>query len=749
MSSEQVEAKDIKEQTHFRTCNLCEAMCGIVIKHNGEHVLSIKGDKDDPFSQGYICPKATALQDLHEDPDRLRHPVERTVNGWQEISWPDALDKVAAGIEAVQQKYGTNALGIYLGNPNVHNLGGMLTIRHLLNSIKTRSRFSATSIDQLPHHIVSLHLFGHMLRIPVPDVNRTHYMLIIGGNPLASNGSIMTAPNMRQKLKDIKARAGKVVVIDPRRTETAEIASEHHFIRPATDVLLLLAMLNEIYAQGYAKKARAKNNRAAELAPDIECMADFAKGYSAESVASITGMPADEIKRMVKEFCEAKSAVCYGRMGVSVQEFGLLSQYLIMIINIVTGRLDEEGGLMFPHPAVDVVNNTGPGYLGKRHSRVSQLPDFNGEYPVVTIADEMLVEGEGQLKGFMTVAGNPVLSTPNGEKLDEALANLDFMVSLDYFVNETSRHANIILPPVSPLERDHYDLTFNGFAVHNVAKYSKALFRKKKDAKHDWQIYLALAKRLDKKAPIATKVERLLIKVLGPKFLLDQGLRRGPYKGLNLRKLKKSPHGVDLGPLKKSLPQALKHKDKQIHLNVDFYQADLERVQEMMQNYDDQQILLIGRRHVRSNNSWLHNSHRLVKGKPRCTLMLHPDTAKAYGIKDGQDVKVTSRVGSVIIVAEVTDELMPGVVSIPHGWGHGRKGVKKKIAQAHAGVSVNDLTDDTLIDPLSGNAAVNGVPVQLEAIAPEKASLDSSNLDTADVESSDLKSNDAEANHAA
>ena len=711
------------EQTHFRTCNLCEAMCGIVIKHDGDKVLSIKGDKDDPFSQGYICPKATALQDLHEDPDRLRQPVERTANGWKEISWPEALDKVAAGVQTVQKKYGKNALGIYLGNPNVHNLGGMLTVKHLLTSIKTRSRFSATSIDQLPHHIVCMHLFGHMLRIPVPDVNRTQYMLIIGGNPLASNGSIMTAPNMRQKLKDIKARDGKVVVIDPRRTETADIASEHHFIRPATDVLLLLAMLNEIYLQGYADKAQI-DNRAAALTPEISRLADFAKDYSAESVASITGITASEIKRLVKEFCEAESSVCYGRMGVSVQEFGLLSQYLIMAINIVSGRLDEVGGLMFPNPAVDVVNNSGPGYLGKRHSRVSNLPDFNGDYPVVAMADEMLVEGEGQLKGFITVAGNPVLSTPNGEKLDEALAKLDFMVSFDYFVTETNRHANIILPPVSPLERDHYDVTFNGFAVHNVAKYSPALFAKQKDAKHDWQIYLELAERLDKKAPLATKIERRLVKTLGPKIILDQGLKRGPYYHMSLRKLKKHPHGMDLGPLKTMLPQALKHKDKQIHLNVDFYQADLERVQDMMEQYDDKQILLIGRRHVRSNNSWLHNSHRLVKGKPRCTLMLHPETAENHGIKDGQEVKVTSRVGHVTIVAEVTDELMPGVVSIPHGWGHGRKGVKQKIAQAHAGVSVNDLTDDTLIDQLSGNAAVNGVPVQLEAIELEGVGLD-------------------------
>ena len=708
------------EKLHFGTCTLCEAMCGIEVKHDGEKVLSIKGDKNDPFSKGYICPKATALQDLYEDPDRLHQPVERTADGWKEISWPEALDKVAAGIQTLQKNHGQNSLGIYLGNPNVHNMGSMLTTKHLLTSLKSRSRFSATSIDQLPHHIVCMHLFGHMLRIPVPDVNRTQHMLIIGGNPLASNGSIMTAPNMRQKIKDIKARDGKVVVIDPRRTETAELSSEHHFIRPATDVLLLLAMLNEIYQQGFANTT--SSNRAAALAPEIDRIATFAQDYSAESVAGITGISAIEIKRLVKEYCEAESAVMYGRMGVSVQEFGLLSQYLIMVMNIVTGRLDEVGGLMFPDPAVDLVNNTGPGYLAKRFSRVKKLPDFNGDYPVVAMADEMLVEGEGQLKGFINVAGNPVISTPNGDKLDKALSQLEFMVSIDYFINETSRHANIILPPVSPLERDHYDLTFNGFAVHNVAKYSPALFKKKANEKHDWEITLELAKRLNKNAPMATKIERWLTKVLGPKFLLGQGLKRGPYPQVNLKELKKNPHGIDLGPLQNMLPKGLKHKDKKIHLNVDFYQGDLDRVKEMMQQYNDDQILLIGRRHVRSNNSWLHNSQRLVKGKSRCTLMLHPETAKQKGIEQGQLVKVTSRVGSVNIEAEVTDELMPGVVSIPHGWGHGRKGVKQKIAQANAGVSVNDLTDDTLIDTLCGNAAVNGVPVTLEAVSLEAAS---------------------------
>jgi len=708
-------ANSNNSKTHYRTCNLCEAMCGLEIKHEGTKILSIKGDKEDPFSKGYICPKATALQDLYEDPDRLRTPMERTEDGWKELSWPDALDKVADGITALQKKHGNNALGIYLGNPNVHNMGSMLTARHLLTGLKSRSRFSATSIDQLPHHIVCMHMFGHMLRIPVPDINRTQHMLIIGANPLASNGSIMTAANVRQKIKDIRKRDGKVIVIDPRRTETAEVADEHHFIRPGSDILLLLAMLNEIYAQGFVKESQASL-----LTQDFEKIKDLAKDYTTEKVASLTGIESAEIKRLVKEYCEAPSAVLYGRMGVSVQEFGLLSQYLIMLINLVTGRIDVEGGLMFPNPAVDVVNNSGPGYLGKRKTRVRKLPDFNGDFPVVAMSEEMLTPGEGQLKGFINIAGNPVLSTPNGKLLDSALEQLEFMVSIDYYLNETSKHANIILPPVSPLERDHYDMTFHGLAVHNTTKYSPALFKTPKGQKGDWEISLELAKRLDKKASFSTKFNRFLTKLLGPQFLLNEGLKRSQYEGLSVKKLKKNPHGIDLGPLTSMLPKAIKHKDKKIHLNMDFYKSDLERVEQKF-NFEsaqaDEGILLIGRRHVRSNNSWLHNSQRLVKGKSRCTLMLHPELAQQQSIKDGDLVKVTSRVGSIEIEAEVTDELMPGVVSIPHGWGHNRKGIRQAIAQKHAGVSVNDLTDESLIDTLSGNAAVNGVPVVLECIS--------------------------------
>lgn len=708
-----------KIKTSYRTCNLCEAMCGLEIKHQGQSILSIKGDKQDTFSAGHICPKAVALQDLYEDPDRLRQPMERTESGWKAISWKQALDKTAQAISRIQGQSGKNALGVYLGNPNVHNLGGTLNIKHLLGALKTRNRFSATSVDQLPHHIVAHHLFGHQLRIPVPDINRCDYMLVIGANPVASNGSIMSVANAKQKIKDITKRKGKVVVVDPRRSETAELATEHHFIKPGTDVLMLLAMLNEIFHQ------EPKPNMAYGLIDrgDIALIQSAVEAYDCEFAERHTGIKADAIKSMVNHLMNTPRAVVYGRMGVSVQEFGLLSQYLIMLINILTGHLDTEGGLMFPKPAADIISKSGPGYVAKRFSRVRNLPDFNGEFPAATLAEEILEPGDGQIKAMLTVAGNPVLSTPNGKQLDKAFESLDFMVCIDYYLNETTRHANIILPPVSPLERDHYDLSFNGLAVHNTANFSKALFKKPKGEKHDWQIYLQLAKRLNKKAPLADKILRKVTHWMGPNFLLNALLKSGPYQ-LSIKKLLKNPHGLDLGPLSPQLPGALKHKDKKIHLHPEFYLNDLHRLNAVFpradqsnQSTSNQDALLIGRRDVRTNNSWMHNSERLVKGKERCTLLMHPKQADALDIEDGQLIEVSSRVSALQVPVQISDEIMEGVVSIPHGWGHNRKGMGLSTAEKHPGVSVNDLTDHQLLDELSGNAAVNGVPVQLKPVA--------------------------------
>ena len=709
-------------KTHYRTCNLCEAMCGLKIQHDDTQVISIKGDELDPFSEGHICPKAVALQDLYNDPDRLREPLERTATGWKKISWKEALDKAAAGIQQVQSQYGKNALGVYLGNPNVHNTGGSLTIKYILTALKTRNRFSATSVDQLPHHIISYHLFGHQLRIPVPDINRTQHMVIFGANPVVSNGSIMTVAGAKQKLKDIQKRGGKVVVIDPRRSETAQLADEHHFIRPGTDVTVLLAMVREIFLNKWVKPSKAL-----DLANGFEAIEEYVKDFTPEYAEQHSGISAGSICNLIKEFCEQPNAVMYGRMGVSVQEYGLLSQYLIMLINLLTGRLDEVGGMMFPTPAADVVAHAGPGYFNKRQSRVRNLPDFNGEFPASTLADEILTKGDGQIKAMFTVAGNPILSTPNGEKLDGAFSKLDFMVSIDFYLNETTRHANIILPPVSPLERDHYDVSFHNFAVHNTAKFSQALFNKPASAKHDWQIYLELAARLNPAKTFSDKAMRKVINWLTPNFLLNAMIKRGPYKGLSLKKIKANKHGIDLGPLKSRLPEGIRHSDKSLHLNLDFYFKDLTRVTDAFplghvntEESLNQKGLLIGRRDLRTNNSWMHNSLRMVKGKNRCTVMIHPEHAKRLQVEDGMMVEVRSRVNQVSLPAQITDEVMDGVVSIPHGWGHDKPNMELSIASSHAGVSVNDLTDEHLLDELSGNAAVNGVPVEIIPLSVEK-----------------------------
>ncbi len=711
-----------KQETHYRTCNLCEAMCGIEIVTSGTQILSIKGDKQDTFSRGHICPKATALQDLHEDPDRLRQPVEKVNGEWKEISWEAAFEKTVSYINAVQKKYGRDAVGTYLGNPNVHNLGSMLYGRELLHALRTKNKFSATSVDQLPHHIIAHKLFGHQLKVPVPDIDHCDHFLIIGANPVASNGSIMSVPDVKTRLKDITKKGGEVIVIDPRLTETAEIASKHHFIKPGSDVLLLLAMLNTLFTEKLAKPGRLK-----EMTPGWNQLAVDVAPYTPENVAAHTGIEATEIKQLVRNFAKANAAVCYARMGASVQTFGTLTQYLIMAFNILNGRLDARGGMMFTQPAADLITHTGKGHFGRTKSRVRQLPGFSGELPVSALAEDILTKGEGQIKAMVMMAGNPVLSTPNGQQLDKAFQNLDFMLSIDFYINESNRHADIILPPVSILERSHYDLIFHLLAVRNTAKYNPPLFKAEANTKQDWEILLELSQRLRGKTDLKSQVMHKAKMLLGPEAQLDFILRSGPYgggfnllKGMSLRKLKAHPHGIDLGELKPALPKALKTKTKKIELNRDFFMADLPRVEAHFFNAEvketNRPFSLIGRRHVRSNNSWLHNSQRLVKGKNRCTVMIHPDDAAELKIENSQTVIVQSRVGQVELPAEITESVMQGVVSIPHGFGHNKHGTGWKIAEAHAGVSVNDLSDEMQIDELSGNAVLNGVPVSIQSI---------------------------------
>jgi anaerobic selenocysteine-containing dehydrogenase len=715
------------QTTHYRACNICEAICGIEITANGEQRLDIRGDKDDPFSRGYICPKAVALQDIYYDKDRLKYPVRRTADGWQRIGWDEAFDEVAQNLKRIRAKCGRNSIGTYLGNPTVHNYGALLFAPQFLRSLRTRNKFSATSVDQLAHHVSAYLMFGHQLLLPVPDLERTRYFLILGANPAISNGSLMTAPGMPRRLQEIRERGGKVILIDPRYNETARLADRHLFIRPGTDVLLLLALLHVVFEERLTRLDHLES-----FTKGVKTVADLVIQFPPERVAATTGIQPNEIRNLAREFASAESAVCYGRIGVSTQEFGGVCQWLINVLNIVTANLDRPGGAMFTLPAFDPI--TAPeslaarGSFARRHSRVRKLPEFAGEFPVVALAEEILTEGPEQVKALVTYAGNPVLSTPNGRELDRALASLEFMVSIDFYINETTRHAHIILPPTSSLERGHYDIAFHVLAVRNTAKFSPALFQPGDDTREDWEILLELQTRMEYDGLRGRVKRKFMQQFLGPERMLDLALRFGPYgakvnpfsKGLTLRKLKKAVHGIDLGPLKPCLPARLRTTDKRIDLAPEAIVKDVERVKSKFLDgalhESNGHLLLIGRRQLRSNNSWLHNSERMVKGKPQCTILMHPTDAAQRQLAKGDKVVVRSRVGSIVVPVEISDEMMQGVVSIPHGWGHDRPGNQMEVAQQHAGESINDLTDNQAIDALCGTAAFNGTLVTIDSL---------------------------------
>ena len=696
-----------RRRLHYRACNLCEAICGLEIELADGVISAIRGDRDDPFSQGHICPKAVALQDIQDDPDRLRRPLLRRDGEWTELDWEEALDRAAAGLQAVQRAHGRDAAALYLGNPTVHNLGAMLFGPRFSRALASRNRFSATSVDQLPHQLVAYRMFGHQLLLPIPDVDRTDLFLVFGANPLASNGSLMTAPGMKRRLKELHHRGGRLVVVDPRRTETAEVADEHHFIRPGTDALMLLAMIQVLFREDLVAPGALGAPSGVLGDGELEQIAERVAPFTPEAVAARVGLDASVMERLARELAATERAVVYGRIGLSVQSFGTLCQWAVNVLNLLTGHLDQEGGAMFTQPAADLVAaGRARGSFGRWKSRVRGLPEFAGELPVAALAEEIATPGEGRIRALVTAAGNPVLSTPGGRLLDAALAGLDFMVSVDLYLNETTRHADLILPPTPPLEREHYDLIFHLLAVRNTARYSPALFEPEPEARHDWQIFEELARRLEDEEGGAAG--------WGPRELLDAALRSSP-RGLDLATVEAAPHGLDLGPLEPCLAQRLATDDGLIRALPPEIPAELERARELLGQgppaCEGADVVLIGRRHVRSNNSWMHNYHRLVKGPQRCTLWMHPRDAEAHGLDDGASVRVASRVGEVTVPLEVTDGIRPGVVSLPHGWGHDRPGTRLEVARRHAGVSLNDLTDPRRVDPASGNAALSGVPV--------------------------------------
>ncbi|MBW7469503.1 molybdopterin-dependent oxidoreductase [Marinobacter sp. F4218] len=695
-------------KTHYRTCNICEAMCGLEIKLQGEDILSIKGDKDDPFSQGHICPKAVALQDFYKDKDRLKTPLRKTAEGWQEISWDEAFEEITTRFRDIQQAHGKNAVGTYLGNPNAHNFGNAVTFPGFFKALGSNNRYSSASADQLPHHVASNYMFGAGMLIPIPDIDHTDFMLIIGANPIVSNGSLMTAPGVGKRLKAIQQRGGKVVVIDPRRTETARKSDEHLFIRPETDALLLLAMAHTLFEEG-----RVRLGHLEHLIEGIDQLEEAVRPYPPERVADACGIEAATIRRLAREMADAPTAVCYSRMGASTQSFGGLCQWLTNVLNLLTGNFDKRGGAMFTQPAFDLVRSTKgkPSSYGRYESRVRKLPFYNGEFPVATLADEILTPGEGQIKAMMTIAGNPVLSSPDGARLGEAFGSLEFMVSVDIYLNETTRYADIILPATTGLEVPHFDVFFNSFAVRNTAKFSEPLFAKAPDQKHDWEILKELALRLTGREDDG----------LTPEMMLDAGLKHGAYgdQGMSLAKLRENPHGVDLGPLQPCLEQRLQTEDGRIQIAPQLHIDDLDRLETsgILTEGEDPTypFSMISRRLARSHNTWTQNSHRLVKGKNPCTLQIHSADARKLGLEDGQAALVSSPVGRIELPVEIDDDMFEGVVSVPQGWGHNRKNTGMTVAESQPGVSMNDVTDSQRIDALTGNAAFNGTRVAVQA----------------------------------
>ena len=743
------------ERTVFRTCPLCEATCGLAITMRGDEVVKVRGDEDDVFSKGFICPKGASIGALHSDPDRLTQPMVKENGVHRPATWDEAFAKVAAGV-APYLGGNRDVIGSYFGNPNAHNLSALLYNSVLIKAVGTKTRFSASSLDQLPKQVASGHMYGSSLGVAIPDIDRTDLMVIMGANPLASNGSMMTSPDFRGRIRAIRERGGRVVVIDPARTRTAKEADLHLPIRPGTDIFLLFAILNVLVAEGYVPKGLEKLGDTAGLLNGVEAVCAEAEHFAPETVAPKCGVTAEEIRTLARDLGNADKACVYGRIGTCTQEFGTAAQWLIDVLNILTGNLDREGGVMFPDPAAGGIGGE-PGRgrgiaTGRWSTRVRGLEESMGELPTAALAEEIDTPGDGQIRVMLTSGGNPILSAPNAERLEKAFAGLDFMVSIDPYLNETTRYADVIFPSPSPLAKSHYDLAFYQLSIRNIANYSAAIVDPPEGMLEEWETMLKLAmifagqpadadisglddfvahevakRELARHNSAASGMtpEEVVAEVAhrrGPERLLDILLRCGPHgdgfgkhpDGLSLDRLIVEEHGVDMGALKPRLPEFLKTPSGMVEVAPAQFMADVPRILAALERIDNG-FVLIGRRHLRSNNSWMHNVQPLVKGPDRCTLQINPLDASTIGVEAGGNIKVRSKAGELIAPVELTEDILPGVVSLPHGWGHGLDGTTTEVANAHAGVNSNILTDEAEVDAVSGNAVLNGIPVELAA----------------------------------
>ncbi|MFO1271068.1 MAG: molybdopterin-dependent oxidoreductase [Rubrivivax sp.] len=733
-------------ETHYRICPLCEACCGLEVRTEGGRVTAIRGAEHDVFSAGYLCPKGVALKDLHEDPDRLRRPLVKRQGRFVEVGWDEAFAEIERRLLPIVERDGRDAVAVSVGNPSAHKMSLLLYFGRLAKALGTKNVFSASTLDQMPKQLSCGLVFGHWLSFPIPDIVRTQWLLVIGANPVASNGSLWTVPDFRGKAKALRARGGKLIVIDPRRTETAELADEHLAIRPGADVFLLAAMAHTLFDEGLVRLGRVAPHVAG-----VEALQGALRPFAPERVAARCAIDAGAIRRLARELAAAERGVVYGRIGTCTQAFGTLASWLVDVLNTLTGHLDEPGGAMFSKAAAFANNTMGrPGAgrgvsTGRWSSRVSGAPEVFGELPMGCLAEEIETAGPGQVKALISVASNPVLSAPNGARIAAALDRLELMVSLDIYLNETTRHADVILPGRSPLEDGHYDVAFPQFSWRNHARYSAPVFAPAPDHPAEWEVLLrlgAIARGQGAQADVAKFDDELLMEELrkqageqaplvfqalagrrGPERLLDLALRAGPHGdrfglqpgGLNLDKVAAAPGGIDLGELQPRIPELLRTASGKVELAPPSLLADLPRALADL-NAPAPALVLIGRRDVRSNNSWMHNLPTLAKGPDRCTAFVNPQDAARLGLADGARARLAANGRHVDVKVELTDSVAAGVVCLPHGWGHDLPGAKLSLAAERPGVNFNALLDEGARDPLSGNAVLSGVAVELAAV---------------------------------
>lgn len=731
----------------LRICPFCESTCGLRITLQGDRVERVEGNPEDLFSRGYLCPKGANIANASDDPDRLTTPLVRRGGQFEPATWDDAFARIRQGIGEIRSQYGKDAVGVYVGNPNSHNLAAPLYLRHVIKAVGSRNLFSPATADQVPTQVACARMYGSSKAVPVPDVDRTDFLLIFGANPMVSNGSLCTAPNFPARLRTLRARGGRIIVVDPRTTATAAMADQHLAIRPATDVWLLLAIIKHLFETNSTRMGTLTSR-----VTNLSKLRELTEQVDMAGVALRCGVDEASIIELCRAVAEAGVVAAYGRIGTCTVRHGTLTNWLIQCVNVLTGSLDAEGGMMFPiSPVRPRQNPPAPFRIGRWHSRVRQLPEIFSELPVSTFVDEVVTPGEGQIRGLVTVAGNPVLSAPQGGRLSAALPGLDFMVSVDPYINETTAHADVVLPPPPLLSTGHYDWSLSGYFVRAVVRYTPPVRPIPDGMLSDEDVLCRLADSLAaepwQQTPVAFR-ERALMNDLAaavadpdsavsdrdaaelrallggttdPERRLDAALRLGPFgdhfgtrsSGLSLARLLEHPEGIDFGPMVARLDEVVTNPRGVIDLFPPEFAAE---VRSLLVEPAESGLVLVGRRQLRSNNSWLHNVPKLVQGKVDCTLVMNESDADERGLSHGELVRVESRAGEITVVLEVSREIRRGVVSLPHGWGHDVPGSRLRVATNRPGSNANDLIDELPLDAQSGAAVMNGVPVQVRTI---------------------------------